>query len=90
MAASADGVCVLGEGALIAMKGSSLGVGTDTGMIKIPSHLLDQLLNTYQAGSIRVPAAFCGLYGVKPTHDRFSYKNVANTVCHSLHIWKHR
>ncbi|KAH7029252.1 acetamidase [Microdochium trichocladiopsis] len=38
-----------GEAALIAMKGSVLGVGTDIG------------------GSIRGPAAFCGIYGFKPT-----------------------
>ncbi|KAH7001040.1 putative amidase [Ilyonectria destructans] len=38
-----------GEAALIAMKGSVLGVGTDIG------------------GSIRAPAAFCGIYGFKPT-----------------------
>ncbi|TPX11260.1 uncharacterized protein E0L32_001078 [Thyridium curvatum] len=38
-----------GEAALIAMKGSVLGVGTDIG------------------GSIRAPAAFCGIYGFKTT-----------------------
>ncbi|CAD0111438.1 unnamed protein product [Aureobasidium uvarum] len=38
-----------GEAALLALRGSILGVGTDLG------------------GSIRVPAAFCGLYGYKPT-----------------------
>ncbi|KAH6991391.1 putative amidase [Ilyonectria sp. MPI-CAGE-AT-0026] len=38
-----------GEAALIAMKGSVLGVGSDIG------------------GSIRAPAAFCGIYGFKPT-----------------------
>lgn len=38
-----------GEAALLAMRGSILGVGTDIG------------------GSIRAPAAFCGIYGFKPT-----------------------
>jgi amidase len=38
-----------GEAALVAMKGSVLGVGTDIG------------------GSIRGPAAFCGVYGYKST-----------------------
>ncbi|KAI5240012.1 fatty-acid amide hydrolase [Aureobasidium subglaciale] len=38
-----------GEAALIALRGSVLGVGTDLG------------------GSVRAPAAFCGIYGFKPT-----------------------
>lgn len=38
-----------GEGALLAMRGSPLGIGTDIG------------------GSIRIPSAFNGLYGLKPT-----------------------
>lgn len=41
-----------GEGALIALKGSCLGVGSDVG------------------GSIRNPAANCGVYGLKPTAFR--------------------
>jgi amidase len=38
-----------GEGTLLAMRGSPIGVGTDIG------------------GSIRIPSAFNGLYGLKPT-----------------------
>ncbi|KAH7920551.1 amidase [Leucogyrophana mollusca] len=41
-----------GESALIAMKGSCMGVGTDGG------------------GSIRVPCAHCGLYGIRPSCKR--------------------
>lgn len=41
-----------GEGALIAMRGSPLGVGSDVG------------------GSIRIPAAWQGLYGLRPSYNR--------------------
>ncbi|KIW87970.1 uncharacterized protein Z519_11555 [Cladophialophora bantiana CBS 173.52] len=44
-----------GEGALIAFKGSPLGIGTDIG------------------GSIRIPAAWCNLYGLKPSFGRYPH-----------------
>ena len=47
-----------GEGALIAARGSPLGIGTDVG------------------GSIRLPAAMCGIAGFKPTNDRVSTRGV--------------
>ena len=50
-----------GEGALQALRGSTLGVGTDIG------------------GSVRIPAAFNGIFSMKPTPERVSYRNVANT-----------
>ncbi|TXT15767.1 hypothetical protein VHUM_00270 [Vanrija humicola] len=43
-----------GEGALLALKGSPLGVGTDIG------------------GSIRIPSALNGIYGLKPSFGRFA------------------
>jgi amidase len=49
-----------GEGALQALRGSTLGLGTDIG------------------GSIRIPAAFNGMFAIKPTPERFSYRDVAN------------
>ncbi|GAB1318531.1 amidase [Madurella fahalii] len=50
-----------GEGALQALRGSTLGVGTDIG------------------GSVRIPAAFTGIFSLKPTPERLSYRGVANT-----------
>jgi amidase len=44
-----------GEGALVAFRGSILGVGTDI------------------AGSIRIPALCCGVYGFKPTTNRIPF-----------------
>lgn len=44
-----------GEGALLALRGSPLGVGTDV------------------AGSVRIPALCCGIYGFKPTSGRIPY-----------------
>lgn len=51
-----------GEGALIGLKGSPVGMGTDIG------------------GSIRIPAAFNGLYGIKPSSGRLPYEGMANSM----------
>lgn len=44
-----------GEAALLAMNGSTLGLGTDIG------------------GSLRLPAAFSGVYSLKPSYGRVAY-----------------
>ncbi|KAL5345357.1 Acetamidase [Pseudogymnoascus australis] len=51
-----------GEGAIVALRGSVIGVGTDIG------------------GSIRVPAAFNFLYGLRPSHGRLPYAKMANSM----------
>ena len=51
-----------GEGALISLKGSPVGFGTDIG------------------GSIRIPAAFNGLYGLRPSSGRLPYEGMANSM----------
>lgn len=59
---------------LLSCGGSS---GGEAALISIGGSSLG--VGTDIAGSIRVPAAFCGIYGIKPTHNRFSYRGVANT-----------
>jgi amidase len=51
-----------GEGALIGLRGSPLGFGTDIG------------------GSIRIPSAFNGLYGIRPSAGRLPYEGMANSM----------
>ncbi|GAB1195066.1 hypothetical protein APSETT444_004320 [Aspergillus pseudonomiae] len=51
-----------GEGALIALKGSPSGFGTDIG------------------GSIRIPAVFNGLFGLRPSSGRMPYEGAANSI----------
>lgn len=51
-----------GEGALIGLRGSPVGLGTDIG------------------GSIRIPAAFNGLYGIRPSAGRLPYEGMANSM----------
>ncbi|KAK9489414.1 amidase signature domain-containing protein [Lipomyces doorenjongii] len=51
-----------GEGAIVSMRGATIGIGTDIG------------------GSIRIPSSFSGVYGLRPSHERFPYLKVANSL----------
>ena len=42
----------------------------------VAAQLVDFALGTDTGGSVRVPAAFCGLYGMRPTHGRISLQGV--------------
>ncbi|MFN3262149.1 MAG: amidase [Pikeienuella sp.] len=39
--------------------------------------LVDLALGTDSGGSVRTPASFCGLYGIRPTHGRVSVEGMA-------------
>lgn len=68
-----------GEGALLAMRGSPLGIGSGTPAFPFQrddsSDLCGEILIGISApsdigGSIRSPATYCGLYGLRPTAMR--------------------
>lgn len=57
-----------GEGSLVGLYGSPMGIGTDIG------------------GSIRVPCAFNGIYGIRPSTRRLSYEGMTSNVSGSRTI----
>lgn len=68
-----------GEGALIGLRGSCAGFGTDIGMSIMTLSLQNQHTHTTPGGSIRIPAAFNGLYGLRPSAGRLPYEGMANS-----------
>lgn len=68
-----------GEGAILAVRGSVLGVGTDIGEPSIQSRITFTV-SKILGGSIRIPAAFNFLYGLRPSHGRIPYANMANSM----------
>lgn len=60
---------------LLAPGGSSGGEGS---LLACHGSLIG--IGTDQGGSIRIPAAFNNLFGLKPSHGRLSYKNMANSL----------
>ena len=43
----------------------------------VAAGLCDFALGTDTGGSVRVPASFCGLYGIRPTHGRVDFTGIA-------------
>jgi amidase len=71
-----------GEGAIVGIRGGIIGVGTDIGECLYSIHL-GQRRRRYTnelGGSIRVPAAFNFLYGLRPSHGRLPYAKMANSM----------
>jgi fatty acid amide hydrolase len=44
---------------------------------------------TDSAGSIRVPSAFCGVYGLKPTHERMTLNGMYSPMAHRRSPFEH-
>ena len=42
----------------------------------VAAGLCDFALGTDSGGSVRVPASFCGLYGIRPTHSRMNFSGI--------------
>lgn len=71
-----------GEGAIVGFRGSVMGVGTDIGMPHSFSRhsIQPDAYHTPLGGSIRVPAAFNNIYGIRPSHGRLPYAKMANSM----------
>jgi len=74
-----------GEGALIGLKGSPVGFGTDIGgsiRSECPFSMLIRYSNIHiELTSLHpVPAAFNGLYGIRPSAGRLPYEGMANSM----------
>src|SRR5690349_6653053 len=44
--------------------------------VAVAAGLCDTALGTDTGGSVRVPASFCGLYGIRPTHGRLDLRGM--------------
>ncbi|KAJ6155539.1 Amidase [Penicillium chermesinum] len=58
--------------------GYSAGGSTSGGAALVAANLVDITIGGDQGGSIRVPAAFCGCVGLKPTYGRVPFTGVSS------------
>src|SRR5271168_2847205 len=43
--------------------------------------IICRLIAVHAGGSVSIPSAFNGIYSIKPSHGRISFKDAANSVC---------
>lgn len=58
-------------------RGYSAGGSSSGSAVAVATGAVDMALGADQAGSIRVPASYCGLTGLKPTHGLVPYTGIA-------------
>jgi amidase len=78
MAVSGSGELGLGGAVVNPHSEEHLAGGSSGGSaVAVVTGDVDVAIGTDQAGSVRVPAAWCGCVGLKPTHGLVSYRGVA-------------
>lgn len=77
LAFSLDGINVhFGTPVNTSLPGHIPGGSSSGSASAVAAGLCDFAIGTDTAGSIRVPSAFCGIYGIRPTHGRISVSGV--------------
>lgn len=61
-----------------ALRGSSVGIGTDIGKVSFYNRTTQDAKET--GGSVSMPAAFNGVFAIKPSSGRLPFMDVANSV----------
>lgn len=77
LAFSLDGINVHYGTPLNPQSPESIPGGSSSGSASVvASQLVDFAIGTDTAGSVRVPAAYCGIFGFRPTHGRISTQGI--------------